>query len=56
MPKYQFVVLLPTVEAETENHAKFKVLKLLENLASSNDGSEFLANAEPELMVAGVLQ
>lgn len=47
--KYNLLIEVGAIEAETPAEAKEKARSLLEGYAESNDGSELLANAEPLL-------
>ena len=46
MYKYNFSISLPGIPADSIEEAEKKAYKMLIDLAESNDGSEFLANAE----------
>ena len=45
MYQYHFSISLPGVPADSIEEAEAKAKELLQNYAESNDGSEFLANA-----------
>lgn len=46
MYKYNFSISLPGIEADSLQEAEKKAYAMLNDLAGSNDGSEFLANAQ----------
>lgn len=46
MYKYNFSISLPGIPADSIEEAEKKAYEMLDDLAGSNDGSEFLANAE----------
>lgn len=50
--KYRVNINVGDVVADSQEEAEQKARELLYNLAESNDGSEVLANAKPELAVA----
>lgn len=43
---YQYYIALPPIKANSEKEAEDTAYALLKEYAESNDGSEFLANAE----------
>ena len=49
MDRYAVHIFVGFVKADTEEEAMAKATKRLEDLAGSNDGSELLANARPEI-------
>lgn len=49
MDRYEVHIKVGFVVANSEEEAKEKALKKLEDYAGSNDGSELLANARPIL-------
>ena len=52
MARYTVIIEVGHVEADTPEEALLEAAELLTNLAESNDGSEVLANAAPEIYLS----